>query len=132
MAVDYLSANSKGSGLNITQIVDSLVQAEKTPQSELINDKISKNNTSISAIAEVKNALSGLSSSIKTLKGSTALTPSSNDTSITVEINDPSKATTLDSSITVSSLATGQTLAFSGFSSTTAIVGSGTFNTRER
>ena len=72
MAVDYLSAlNSKGSGLNITQIVDSLVQAEKTPQSELINNKITKNNTSISAIAEVKSALSGLSSSIKTLKGST-------------------------------------------------------------
>ena len=57
MAVDYLSAlNSKGSGLNITQIVDSLVQAEKTPQSELINNKITKNNTSISAIAEVKSA----------------------------------------------------------------------------
>jgi len=127
MAVDYLSAlNSKGSGLNITQIVDSLVQAEKTPQSELINNKITKNNTSISAIAEVKSALSGLSSSIKTLKGSTALTPSSNSTSITVEINDASKATTLDSSITVSSLAAGQTLAFSGFSSSTAIVGGGT------
>jgi flagellar hook-associated protein 2 len=127
MAVDYLSAlNSKGSGLNITQIVDSLVQAEKTPQSELINNKITKNNTSISAIAEVKSALSGLSSSIKTLKGSTALTPTSNSTSITVEINDASKATTLDSSITVSSLAAGQTLAFSGFSSSTAIVGGGT------
>lgn len=127
MAVDYLSAlNSKGSGLNITQIVDSLVQAEKTPQSELINNKITKNNTSISAIAEVKSALSGLSSSVKNLKGSTALTPTSNSTSITVEINDASKATTLDSSITVSSLAAGQTLAFSGFSSSTAIVGGGT------
>ena len=31
--VDYLSAiNSSGSGLNITQIVDSLVDAEKNPQ----------------------------------------------------------------------------------------------------
>ena len=43
MAVDYLSAlNSKGSYFNITQIVDSLVQAEKTPQSELINNKLLK------------------------------------------------------------------------------------------
>ena len=37
MAVDYLSAlNTKGSGLNITQIVDSLLML-KIPQSELIN-----------------------------------------------------------------------------------------------
>ena len=33
MAVDYLSAlNSKGSGLNITQLVDSLVKAETEPK----------------------------------------------------------------------------------------------------
>ena len=33
--VDYLSAlNSKGSGLNITQIVDALIDAEKTPQAK--------------------------------------------------------------------------------------------------
>ena len=33
MAVDYLSAiNRQGSGLNITEIVDSLVEAETAPQ----------------------------------------------------------------------------------------------------
>ena len=43
MSVDYLSAlNSKGSGLNITQIVDSLVQAETAPQKDLLQDKIDK------------------------------------------------------------------------------------------
>ena len=41
MAVDYLSAlNSKGSGLNITQLVDSLVQAETAPLSSQIEQKI--------------------------------------------------------------------------------------------
>ena len=40
MAVDYLSAiNKQGSGLNITQIVDSLVQAETAP----IASRIQKN-----------------------------------------------------------------------------------------
>ena len=35
-SVDYLSAiNSKGSGLNVTQIVDSLVEAETTPEKML-------------------------------------------------------------------------------------------------
>ena len=127
MTVDYLSTlNSKGSGLNITQIVDSLVNAEKVPQTEIIENKINDNNTSISAIGEIKNALSTLSSSIKTLKGSTSLKPSSNSTSLSISISESSKAKSLDSSITVSTLATGQTLAFTGYSSSTAVVGAGT------
>ena len=41
MTVDYLSAiNQGGSGLNITQIVDSLVQAEQVPQENQIQSKI--------------------------------------------------------------------------------------------
>ena len=41
MTVDYLSAiNQGGSGLNITQIVDSLVQAEQAPQENQIQSKI--------------------------------------------------------------------------------------------
>ena len=32
MTVDYLSALNVGSGLNVTQIVDALVDAEKVPQ----------------------------------------------------------------------------------------------------
>ena len=129
MAVDYLSTlNSKGSGLNITQIVDSLVDAEKIPQKDIIENKINQNTTSISAIGEVKNALSNLSTSIKTLQGTTSLKPVSNNTSLTISITDPSIAKSLDSSVTVSTLAAGQTLAFSGFSSTTAVVGAGTLN----
>ena len=53
--VDYLSAiNSSGSGLNITQIVDSLVEAEKAPQEDQIQTKIDEKNTAISAIGEIK------------------------------------------------------------------------------
>ena len=41
MTVDYLSAiNSSGSGLNITQIVDSLVDAEKTLRKSLFKTKL--------------------------------------------------------------------------------------------
>ena len=48
MAVDYLSAiNQGGSGLNITQIVDSLVDAEKTPQENSIQTKIDAKTTSM-------------------------------------------------------------------------------------
>ncbi len=126
MAVDYLSAiNQGGSGLNITQIVDSLVDAEKTPQEIAIQDKIDDKTTSISAIGEIKSALSVLSSSLSNLVGKTSLAVSSNSTAVTASISDPSKAKTLNSAMTISSLATGQTLAFTGYSATTDVVGGG-------
>ena len=126
MAVDYLSAiNQNGSGLNITQIVDSLVEAEQAPQEDQIQDKINVKNTAISAIGEVKSSLSVLSSSLTNLVGKTSLSVSSNSTAISATITDPSKAKTLNSSVTISTLATGQTLAFSGYSSTTDVVGAG-------
>ena len=124
MAVDYLSAiNQNGSGLNITQIVDSLVEAEQAPQEDQIQNKINVKTTAISAIGEVKSSLSVLSSSLTNLVGKTSLSVSSNSTAISATITDPSKAKTLNSSVTISALATGQTLAFSGYSSTTDIVG---------
>ncbi len=124
--VDYLSAiNQSGSGLNITQIVDSLVDAEKTPQENAIQTKIDDKTTSISAIGEVKSALSVLSSSLSNLVGKTSLSVSSNSTAVSATITDPSSAKTLNSAMTISSLAAGQTLAFTGFSATTDIVGGG-------
>ena len=74
MTVDYLSSiNQSGSGLNITQIVDSLVEAEKSPQEDQIQSKIDAKTTSISAIGEIKSALSSLSTSLNRLTGNTSL-----------------------------------------------------------
>ena len=65
MSVDYLSIlNTKGSGLNITQIVDSLVQAETAPQKDLLQDKIDKRTTAISALATLSSELGNLKTSI--------------------------------------------------------------------
>lgn len=127
MTVDYLSAlNSSGSGLNITQIVDSLVEAEQAPKENIIQTKIDDKTTSISAIGEVKSTLSTLSSSLGTLTGNTSLKVSSNSTSITASIVNPAKAVSINSSISVSTLAAGQTLAFENYSSNTSLVGGGT------
>ena len=61
MAVDYLSAiNQRGSGLNITQIVDSIVEAETAPQKDQINDKIEAKTLEISAMGEVATELNKL------------------------------------------------------------------------
>ena len=126
MAVDYLSAiNQGGSGLNVTQIVDSLVQAEQVPQENQIQSKIDARNTAISAIGEIKSALSKLSTSLSTLIGNTSLKVNSSSSAISATISDPSTAVSINSTISVSTLAKGQTLAFEDYSSSTSLVGAG-------
>ena len=126
MAVDYLSAiNQGGSGLNITQIVDSLVEAEQAPQENQIQTKIDAKNTAISAIGEIKSALSKLSSSLNTLTGNTSLKVNSTSSAISATISDPSTAVAINSAISISTLAKGQTLAFEDYTSNTALVGAG-------
>jgi len=126
LAVDYLSAiNSGGSGLNVTQIVDSLVEAEKAPQENIIQNKIDSKTTSISAIGEIKSSLSTLSTTLTALTGNTSLKVSSTSAAVTASISDPSLAVAINSSVTVTSLAKGQTLAFEDYASNTSIVGAG-------
>ncbi|MGA0778489.1 MAG: flagellar cap protein FliD N-terminal domain-containing protein, partial [Gemmobacter sp.] len=65
MAVDYLSAlNTRGSGLNITQIVGSLVDAEIVPKRDRIEKQIEENDLSVSEIGKLRAELAGLSSSL--------------------------------------------------------------------
>ena len=126
MTVDYLSAiNQGGSGLNITQIVDSLVQAEQAPQENQIQSKIDSKNTAISAIGEVKSVLSKLSTSLSRLTGNTSLKVNSSSSAISATISDPSTAVAINSSISISTLAKGQTLAFEDYASNTSLVGAG-------
>ena len=59
--------------------------------------------------------MSNFSSTVKALKGATAYNPSSNSSSLSISITDSAKATSLNSSVNVTSLAAGQTLAFTVF-----------------
>ena len=126
MAVDYLSAiNRQGSGLNITEIVDSLVQAETAPQVDRIQKDIDNKNAAISGYAVVANELGKLKTFTDSLSGTTAFAVSSSNTAIGVTVNDQSKAKTFDAKLAVSSLASAQTLEFAGFSSKNAAINLG-------
>ena len=67
MAVDYLSALNVGSGLNVTQIVDAIVEAEKVPQETIIQKKIDEKTVSVSALGTVKSSLSSLDTNLQAL-----------------------------------------------------------------
>jgi flagellar hook-associated protein 2 len=129
MAVDYLSAiNKQGSGLNITQIVDSLVQAETAPVASRIQNKIDEKNAAISGYALVAAELDKMKDYAVSAKGSSAYAVASDNAAVGIRVVDQSTAKAFDSSITVSSLASSQTIEFTGFSSKTATINKGTVN----
>ena len=126
MAVDYLSAiNQNGSGLNTSQIVDSIVEAETAPQKALINQKIENKNLEISTMAEVALELSNLKTSVSSFANNTKLSTSSASTTATLSIQDPSVAKAFNSDVQVTQLATSQTLEFQGLSSLSSTTGTG-------
>ena len=126
MAVDYLSAiNRQGSGLNISEIVNSLVEAETAPQVNRIQKDIDNRNAAISGYALVANELGKLKSFTESLGGSSAFSVSSNSSSIDVKVNNQADAKAFSAQVSVSSLAQSQTLEFSGFSSKNAEINLG-------
>ena len=93
MAVDYLSAiNQGGSGLNITQIVEGIVEAETAPQKDIVNKKIDNKTLEISALGEVAKELNLLKTTTAALANKTKLSVSSSSTTNTISITSPSVA----------------------------------------
>ena len=122
---DVFSALGIGSGMNTTELIQNLLTAERAPKEKKINEKIEKNEVSISAIAELKNSISASSKTIDAMEGTNVFNGSSTSTSVTLTVTDPATVKEMSSSINVSQLATSQTLVFDGFSSATALVGDG-------
>ena len=125
MATDYLSALNVGSGLNTTEIIDSLVQAERTPRENMINTAKEEKTVSISALGTVKTELSGLNASLDVVGSVSGLAAIQSGNSVQVEITDSNLASAFSHQIEVDSLATAQSLVFSGFTSREQTLGAG-------
>ena len=126
MSVDYLSAiNRQGSGLNITEIVDSLVEAETAPQVDRIQKDIDQKNAAISGYALVASELDKFKSFTDSLSGSSAFNVSSDTSAIGISVSNQADAKPFNAKISVSSLAQSQTLEFAGFSSKTDPINTG-------
>ena len=130
LSVDYLSIlNQKGSGLNITQIVDSLVEADTIPKKNMLEEDKTTKQTEISAFASLASELNSLKFDLSSLADSNKYVPSSGNSNLAISVSDNSTATAFSSDVTVNSLASQQTLEFSGsspFTSPTASINTGT------
>lgn len=126
MTVDYLSTlNSKGSGLNISQIVDSLVQAEVQPKRTLITKSQSATELKISELAELKAKASTFQSELGALSFAKSFKIENSNTAA-IEVTNTSvlhKADSFSSNIDVKQLARKQTLLFEGYNATAEQIG---------
>lgn len=126
MTVDYLSTlNSKGSGLNITQIVDSLVQAEVQPKRTLITKSQSATELKISELADLKAKASTFQSQLGALSFAESFKIENSNTAA-IEVTNTSvlhKAESFSSNIDVKQLARKQTLLFEGYNATVEQIG---------
>jgi flagellar hook-associated protein 2 len=126
MTVDYLSTlNSKGSGLNISQIVDSLVQAEVQPKRTLITKSQSATELKISELAELKAKANTFQSQLGSLSFAKSFKIENSNTAAIGVINTSvlHEAESFSSNIDVKQLARKQTLLFEGYNATTEQIG---------
>ena len=127
MAVDYISAiNTKGSGMNLTQIVDALVTAETAPLMAQTQKKYDAYDTSISEIGTVVAELDSLKSTMDIIGENPMLEISPDNDYFTMDLIDSDAADNFNYDLEISQLAAAQVLQFSGYTSTTTTVGTGT------
>jgi flagellar hook-associated protein 2 len=120
--VDYISALNAGSGLNTTQIVDTLVNAEVVPKQTKINEQVEEKNVSISSLGQVKTEFTNFDTNLALLADQTGLVAASSSSAIEVIPDNANALAPFFHNFTVSNLASAHTLSFPGFSSATATV----------
>jgi flagellar hook-associated protein 2 len=126
MAVDYLSTlNTKGSGLNITQLVGSLTAAEVEPKRAQISAQKEKIELSISEMGKLRAGLETLRGTLAVDSAGLAFDVASSSAAVAVEISDLSVLQNRMASVEVTALAQGQVLEFSGFESMDATLEAG-------
>ncbi len=127
MAVDYLSTlNSGGSGLNITQLVDSIVAAEIEPAQELINKQVGANDLAISEVAKFRAHAATLEGALNTAGESDLFQVQSSSAATSIAVTDISALETGSISVKTNQLASRQILEFGGFTSLDATISAGT------
>ena len=119
--VDYISALNAGSGLNTTQIVDTLVDAEVLPKQNKINDQVAEKNVSISSLGQVKSNFTTFDTNLAILADQNAIITASSSTAITVTADSTTSLKPFVHNMTVSTLATSHTLSLPGYTTANAV-----------
>lgn len=124
---DILSTlNSNGSGLNIVALSADLAGAEINPRKQIIENKISDMDVSVSALGEARSMMQDLQDSLNVITRDPLLQTTSSNSGINAVVADATKVEAGSENINVVALAREQVLEFKGFPSETATVQGGT------
>ena len=125
---EILSKLNIGSGMNNSEIIAALVNAEKAPALDRIERSEEQTENKISAYSLLKNEIKVFRESVRTIKNSNAAShvgSSSNSTVATFTTTGTTGSDEIDSSLVVSTLASTHTLATGAYNSSGSLVGSG-------
>jgi flagellar hook-associated protein 2 len=126
MAVDYLSTlNSQGSGLNITQLVQSLTAAEIEPKRAQLSSQKEEIALSISEMGKLQAGMETLRSALSVDSAGLAFDVASSSAAVRVEISDIDALENRTALVEVAALAQGQVLEFKDFSTSDQTLGAG-------
>lgn len=126
MPVDYLNAlNTRGSGLNLSELSVNLARAEINPRQQIYETRITQTETTISALGQLRSSAQDLSDALALAGQTQVRTASSSDAAISVSVTDSNLLDVQDRSISVVQMAQSQVLEFKGFASADAEISAG-------
>jgi len=126
-AQKIITALSAGSGVDVAALAQGLVDAERAPQENLINNKIAKNEARVSGYAAISFMLKAVNDSLLALKDANSFNASSvsNSNTAALGVTASAGAAAGNYSVQVNSLALPQRSISSGFASATASLNGG-------
>ncbi len=128
---EILTKLGVGSGIDTTALIDTLVQAETAGTQEQLDNKEKQYKAEISAFSQIKNNLKVFNDNLELIQQNNSLGyqgSTSDKTVATFTTNGNTAAQAVNSSLTVSSLATAHTLTGPSLSSVSNTVGARTIN----
>lgn len=124
--MDILSSlNTGGSGLNISELTDTLTKAEIEPRKSLINQRIDTAELRLSGYERLRGQTETLNDMLSLMRQLSPLAVRSDTSAVRTSVTDAEALDLTSAQINVTRLATAQVLNFSGYSSADAEVGAG-------
>ena len=104
--------NQSGSGIDLSSLVTTLVEAETSPLQSALTKKVDATNLSISSFGQLSSKMSALSSDLTLLENTNSRTTVSSGTAVSLSVTDETAAQDINANIVVSALAKGQVIAY--------------------
>ena len=104
--------NQSGSGIDLSSLVTTLVEAETSPLQSALTKKVEATNLSISSFGTLSSKMSDLSTNLTTLENTNARTTDSSGSAVSLTVTDETKAQDINANIVVSALAKGQVVTY--------------------